>query len=71
VFAAAASSIEVDATADPRFDVETFVDRPRFMGLDRGLVDEADRRLRADPRSGMNWLLERLKELGPRRRLPA
>ena len=40
MFAAAASSIEVDATADPRFDVETFVDRLRFMGLDRELVDE-------------------------------
>jgi hypothetical protein len=33
----------------PTLDVESFVDRLRFMGLDRDLVDEADRRLRTDP----------------------
>ena len=55
---------------DLDIDVEEFVDRLRFMGLDRNLVDEANRRLRGDARAGMRWLDERLKELEPPRKPP-
>lgn len=54
----------------PKVDVEAMTDRLRFMGLDRDLVDEADRRLRADPRIGMRWLEEQLKALTPPRKPP-
>jgi hypothetical protein len=54
----------------PTLDVESFVDRLRFMGLDRDLVDEADRRLRADPPLGMRWVEQRLKERQPPRKPP-
>jgi hypothetical protein len=47
-------------------DVERMVDRLRFTGLDRGLVDEAEGRLRSDPAAGLHWLEERLRELEPR-----
>ena len=44
-------------------DIELLVDRPRFMGLDEGLVENAERRLRADAPSGMAWLADRLRAL--------
>jgi hypothetical protein len=65
-----ALSSDVDAPAVPPFDVELFLDRLRFMGLDRELIDEADRRLRVDVPSGMKWLEERMKELEPPRQPP-
>lgn len=64
------STFEVVADEDmPPFDVESFVDRLRFMGLDRELIDEVDRR-RIDSRAGMQWLEERMKELEPPRKAP-
>lgn len=51
-------------------DVEMFVDRLRFMGIDEALIEEADRRLRAEPVDGMRWLKERLEELEPPREPP-
>ena len=51
-------------------DIESFVDRLRFMGVDQRVVDEAHRRLRADPRRGSRWVAERLRELEPPRRAP-
>ena len=54
----------------PTLDVESIVDRLRFMGLDRDLVDEADRRLRTDPRLGMRWVEQRLKEREAPRKPP-
>jgi len=63
------TSSTVDAVPMP--DVEFFVDRLRFMGLDHALVDEADRRLRADLPAGMRWLREQLKALDPPRKPPA
>lgn len=54
----------------PTLDVESFVDRLRLMGLDRDLVDEADRRLRTDPALGMRWLEQRLNEREPPRKPP-
>ena len=48
-------------------DVEVFVDRLRFMGLGPEIVDEAERRLRADQADGMRWLEVLLKELEPPR----
>jgi len=51
--------------APPTLDVELLVDRLRFMGLGLDLVEEADRRLRADERAGWRWLGERLRALGP------
>ena len=60
-----------DSAGDmPTLDVESFVDGLRFMGLDRELVDEADRRLRTDPGLGMRWLEQRLKEREPPREPP-
>lgn len=67
------SEIVISSDADdvPALDIELFVDQLRFMGLDRDLVEEANRRLRADHRSGMRWLAERLKELEPPRKPPS
>jgi hypothetical protein len=48
----------------PTLDVDSFVDRLRFMGLDQDLVDEAGRRLWADPHLGMRWLEQRMKASG-------
>jgi len=55
----------------PEIDVELFVDRLRFMGIDETLVAEAERRLRADAGAGMRWIHDRLEELQPPRRPPA
>lgn len=66
-----ASVTVADSGGDvPTLDVESFVDRLRFMGLDRDLVDEADRRLRTDPGLGMRWVEQRLKEREPPRKPP-
>lgn len=72
------SSVHVYATTSaskidglPHLDIEEFVDRLRFMGLGRDLIAEADRRLRADARLGMQWLERRLKELQPPRKPPS
>lgn len=46
-------------------EVEGLVDRLRFMGLERDLVDEAESRLRIDPAAGFRWLEERLSEIEP------
>jgi hypothetical protein len=54
----------------PTLDVESYVDRLRFMGLDRDLVDEAEHRVRADVRIGMRWVTEQLKALTRPRRPP-
>jgi len=54
----------------PQLDVDSFVDRLRFMGLDRDLVDEAGRRLRADPHLGMRWFEQRMKDRQPPRKAP-
>jgi len=65
------STVSFAGTEDiPAFDVEDFVDRLRFMGLDRDFVGEAERRLRQDQREGMAWLEQRLKEMEPRRKPP-
>ena len=63
------SGIAADDGA-PTVDVDSLVDRLRFMGLDRDLVDEAERRLRADARPGMRWIEQRLKDLQPPRKSP-
>lgn len=55
----------------PALDVEDMVDRLRFMGLEHGLITEADQRLRDDPRRGMEWLERRLEELEPARQPPS
>lgn len=54
----------------PKLDVDEFVDRLKFMGLDRPLVDEAEARLHANPRRGMRWVEDRLREIEPRRKPP-
>ncbi|MBW3614421.1 MAG: hypothetical protein KY439_03815 [Actinobacteria bacterium] len=54
----------------PKVDVEEFVDRLKFMGVNRELVEEAERRLTANARRGMRWVEERLRELEPPRSAP-
>lgn len=66
-----ASVTDADSGGDVSMsDVESLVDRLRFMGIDRDLVDEADRRLRTDPNLGMRWLVRRLNERQPPRKPP-
>ena len=55
----------------PTLDAEDFVDRLRFMGLDRDFVDEAQRRLRLEGWAGMEWVQQRLEELRPPRQPPS
>jgi hypothetical protein len=55
----------------PKLDVEAFIDRLRFMGVDPALVEEVERRLKANARRGMRWVEARLSELEPAREPPA
>jgi hypothetical protein len=70
LFAFETVSHDVDSAEIAPFDIEQYVDRLRFMGLDRDFAREADVRLRADLRIGMAWVHERLTEMEPPRKPP-
>jgi hypothetical protein len=70
MFAFETVSYDVDLADAPPFDIEQYVDRLRFMGLDREFAREADTRLRSDLDAGLAWVEERLKEMEPPRRAP-
>lgn len=54
-----------------KIDVEEFVDRLKFMGLDQEFLSEAEARLSANARRGMKWVEDELRELEPPRKPPS